>query len=91
MEYFVDMAIISSFSSFLFLGLAFYSSFSDLVNVTAEEETEVEEKLRMAKRKGHREDRRTGREPMIAISPRLSRCMLSAISWFLWCHLCLLS
>lgn len=70
MEYFVDMAIISSFSSFLFLGLAFYSSFSDLVNLTAEEETEVEEKLRMAKRKGHREDRRTGREPMIAISPR---------------------
>lgn len=69
MEYFVDMAIISSFSSFLFLGLAFYSSFSDLVNVTAEEETEVEEKLRMAKRKGHREER-TGREPMIAISPR---------------------
>lgn len=39
MEYFVDMAIISSFSSFLFLGLTFYSSFSDLVNVTAEEET----------------------------------------------------
>ncbi|GAY33714.1 hypothetical protein CUMW_007710 [Citrus unshiu] len=71
MEYFVDMAIISSFSSFLFLGLAFYSSFSDLVNVTAEEETEVEEKLRMAKRKGHREDRRTGREPMIAISPSM--------------------
>ncbi|KAH9747437.1 TLC domain-containing protein [Citrus sinensis] len=32
-----------SFSSFLFLGLAFYSSFSDLVNVTAEEETEVVE------------------------------------------------